>query len=385
MDILTEFQTVTKPQIIYGPGKLSEVPNILEKISLKRALIVTDKGIVDVGYPGRLQNLLQNSGIACQIFDGSKENPTESDAEECAIVARGFQPDVIIGLGGGSSMDTAKACNFLYTNGGRMEDYHGYGKAEKPMLPLICIPTTSGTGSECQSFALISRDHDHKKMACGDPKNAAHVAVLDPELTLSQPHTVTANTGIDALAHAIETYVSLKATPYSRIFAAESFRLLALAFPKVLREPDNLAARSAMLLGAAYAGLAIEHSMLGAAHGCANPITARFDITHGQAVGLMLPAVIRKNSEDDEVHDDYLSLLHSVAADEDCEFESLDALVENHLKLAGMPTRLAEINVSDEHIEELAKNAETQWTSTFNPINLAERDFQEIYMSLIEQ
>ena len=385
MDILTEFQTVTKPQIVYGPGKLSEVPKILESSSLKRAFIVTDKGIVEAGYPEQLKQLLDDAGIACQIFAGSKENPTESDAEDCAAVSREFKPDVIVGLGGGSSMDTAKACNFLHTNGGRMEDYHGYGKAEKPMLPLICIPTTSGTGSECQSFALISRDHDHKKMACGDPENAATVAVLDPELTLSQPQTVTANTGIDALAHAIETYVSLKATPYSRIFAAEAFRLLSSAFPKVLREPENIAARSAMQLGAAYAGLAIEHSMLGAAHGCANPITARFEITHGQAVGLMLPAVIRRNSEDDAVNDDYLSLLHSVAADEDCQFESLDELVENHLRLAGMPTRLSEINVRGEHIEELAKDAETQWTSTFNPVNLAKRDFQEIYSRLLEQ
>ncbi|MCH2208475.1 MAG: iron-containing alcohol dehydrogenase [Lentisphaerales bacterium] len=384
MDILTEFQTVTNPQIVYGAGTLKEVPSLLQGMSVGRALIVTDKGIMQAGYPKRLEEQLEVNGIKCAVYDDCRENPTETDAENCAIAARDFKPDVIIGLGGGSSMDTAKACNFIYTNGGRMEDYHGYGKASKDMLPLLCIPTTSGTGSECQSFALISRDRDHRKMACGDSKNAAKIAILDPELTLSQPHTVTANTGVDALAHSIETYVSLKATPYSRIFAAEAFRLLAMAFPKVLREPENMAARGAMQLGAAYAGLAIENSMLGAAHGSANPITARFDITHGQAVGMLLPAVIRRNSEDDAVHDDYLGLVHSVAADPDCEFESLDQLIENHLKLADMPLRLSAIGVNGDHIAELAADAETQWTSSFNPVTLGVRDFQEMYSALLD-
>lgn len=383
MDILTEFQTVTNPQIVYGAGSMARVPELLHKISVKKVFIVTDEGIALAGYPERLKDLLHKAGLECAIYAGCRENPTEADAENCVVPARAFQPDVIVGLGGGSSMDTAKACNFIYTNGGRMEDYCGYGKASKPMLPLVCIPTTSGTGSECQSFALISRDSDHRKMACGDPKNAASIAILDPELTLSQPKAVTANTGIDALAHAIETYVSLKATPYSRIFAAEAFRLLAMAFPKVLRESDNMAARSAMQLGAAYAGLAIENSMLGAAHGSANPITARFDITHGQAVGMLLPAVIRRNSEDNEVHDDYLNLLHSVASDPDCEFESLDQLVENHLTLAGMPLYLSDIGISAKHVAELAADAETQWTSSFNPVSLGERDFQEMYSRLL--
>ncbi|MCM8537577.1 MAG: iron-containing alcohol dehydrogenase [Lentisphaeraceae bacterium] len=384
MDILTEFQTVTKPQLIYGAGSLLKLPEVLEKLKVKKAFIVTDKGISQVGYPTKVKTLLEEKGFECFIYDGSCENPTETDAENCAVAARSFEPDVILGLGGGSSMDTAKACNFLYTNGGRMEDYHGYGKATKPMLPLICIPTTSGTGSECQSFALISRDSDHKKMACGDPKNAAEVAILDPELTLSQPKAVTANTGIDALAHAIETYVSLKATPYSRIYSAESFRLLAMGLPKVLREPDDIVARSAMLLGAAYAGIAIEHSMLGAAHGCANPITARFSMTHGQAVGLMLPPVIRRNSEDPVIHEDYQSLLLSVSGDEDCQFDSLDQLVENHLELANLPLRLSEVGISEDKVSELAEDAETQWTSSFNPVMLGERDFLDIYSRILE-
>ena len=246
MDILTGFETKKIPRLIYGCGALNQVPEALKDYG-KRVLIVTDKGIAGAGYPDRLRKLLVESDYECEVYDGSKENPTEENADDCAAIAQEFKPDIIVGLGGGSSMDTAKACNFLYTNGGRMEDYWGYGKAEKPMLPLVCIPTTSGTGSECQSFALISRDTDHRKMACGDPKNAAFLSVLDPELTVSQPREVTANTGMDAIAHAVETYVCQKATPFSRLYSAEAFRLLALAFPKVLREPDNIDARGAML------------------------------------------------------------------------------------------------------------------------------------------
>ena len=382
MDILTEFETKKVPKIIYACGALKKVPEVIADCG-KRVLIVTDKGILSAGYPTTLQELLQSKGFVCEVYSEVRENPTETDVESCAAFARQFKPEVLIGLGGGSSMDTAKACNFLYTNGGRMEDYLGYGKATKPMLPLVCIPTTSGTGSECQSYALITRDTDHKKMACGDSKNAAFAAILDPELTVSQPQKVFANTGLDALAHAVETYVSLGATPFSRLYSGEAFRLLALAFPKILRQPDSLEARGAMLLGATYAGLAIEHSMLGAAHGCANPLTARFKMTHGEAVGIMLPVVIRRNSEDFLYSELYDDLLGSVAGDADCQAETLDQLIEDFLAAAGVPLTLEAFGVTEEDISDLAEDAEGQWTSSFNPVGLNFRDFTELYGTVL--
>src|SRR5690606_28626811 len=160
--------------------------------------------------------------------------------------------DLLIGLGGGSSMDTAKGCNFILTNGGEMKDYWGVGKATKPMLPLIAIPTTSGTGSECQSAALIADEATHQKMACLDPKAAARVAILDPVLTLSQPPRVTAVTGVDALAHAIESAVTKKRNRISSIYSREAFRLCFEALPKVLADPGDLQARARMQVGAAF-------------------------------------------------------------------------------------------------------------------------------------
>ena len=220
--------------------------------------------------------------------DGVIENPTTRCVENCVQAARAAGADILIGLGGGSSMDTAKGCNFLLTNGGQMRDYWGVGKATKSMLPLIAIPTTAGTGSECQSAALIADEVTHQKMACLDPKAAARIAILDPELTLSQPRRVAACTGIDALSHAVETAVTTKRSPLSRAYSLEAFRLCGGHLSRALNEPGDLEARSGMLLGAAFAGTAIENSMLGAAHAAANPLTARFGVTHGVAVGLML-------------------------------------------------------------------------------------------------
>ena len=236
------------------------------------------------------------------------ENPTTEDISRCVEAARASSVDVIVGLGGGSSLDTAKGCNFLYTNGGRMHDYWGVGKAKLPMLPFIAIPTTSGTGSECQSFALIADVDSHAKMACGDKKASAAVAILDPELTITMPGKVTAHTGIDAIAHALETAVSRSRSGISSAYSLAAWKLLNSGLEEVLQNPENLEARARMQLGAAFAGTAIENSMLGIAHSCANPLTAHFGIVHGQAVGAMLPYVIEFNRQDSPSSDIYDSL-----------------------------------------------------------------------------
>src|SRR5919201_64522 len=164
------------------------------------------------------------------------------------------------------------------------------------MLPSIGIPTTAGTGSEAQSFALIADEQTHMKMACGDRKAAFHIAILDPEVTVSQPAKVTALTGIDAVSHALESYVTTKRNPVSQIFAREAWKLLEVNLEKVLTNPQDLEARGAMQMGAFLAGTAIENSMLGVCHACANPLTAHYGITHGLAIGIMLPHVIRFNA-----------------------------------------------------------------------------------------
>jgi len=284
--------------------------------------------------------------------------------------------DLIVGLGGGSSMDTAKGCNFLLTNGGRMEDYWGEGKATKPMLPLIAIPTTAGTGSECQSAALITREDTHQKMACLDPKAAARVAILDPELTVSQPNRVAACTGIDAVAHAVESAVTTRRNPISQAFSTQAFRLCSENLPRVFAAPQDIEARGQMQLGAAFSGSAIESSMLGAAHAAANPLTARFGTVHGEAVGVMLPHVVRFNGQQSDVQSLYSGLLGFNGT---APAETLAHRIEELLAVAGLPTSLQELAVPEDVLEELAGEASRQWTAQFNPRPVGRDEFEKLY------
>jgi alcohol dehydrogenase len=319
------------------------------------------------------------------LFDGVGENPTTDHVAAGLALAREFRPDVIVGLGGGSSMDCAKGINFLYSCGGRIQDYWGQGKATGPLLPMIAVPTTAGTGSETQSFALISDAETKVKMACGDKRAAFRVAILDPELTVTQPARVTALTGIDALSHAVETYVTKRRNAISQAFSREAWRHLAPNFPRVLAEPTNLSARAEMQVGACLAGLAIENSMLGAAHALANPLTAEFGVVHGEAVALMLPHVVRHNGAHAAwVADRYRELLRS-SGHADGQLAARDApellasLLRKVSREAGLASTLDECGVASVRLPALAAAAAQQWTGTFNPIEVTRDDFQKLY------
>jgi alcohol dehydrogenase YqhD (iron-dependent ADH family) len=208
-------------------------------------------------------------------------NPDTAMIEAGASFAASQRIDSFVALGGGSSLDCAKGINLFVTNGGRMREYHGYGKAQRPTLPMIGIPTTAGTGSEAQTYALISDAATHEKLACGDPKIAFRIALLDPALTISQPLSVTATSGFDAIAHAVETFVTTKRNPLSESFSRQAWKLLEGNYERVLNNAKDIEARGAMQLGAFFAGMAIENSMLGATHACANPLTTHYGTTHG--------------------------------------------------------------------------------------------------------
>ncbi len=300
-----DFQPRTR--IVFGVDQVDRLGDLAVQIGGRRAVLVCDRGIIEAGHTDRGVAALRKAGIDVTVFEGVHENPTTDDVERGREFVASVRPDLLIGLGGGSSMDCAKGINFLYTNGGRMQDYWGVDKASQPMLPMIAVPTTAGTGSEAQSFALISDAETHVKMACGDKKAAFRVAVLDPKLTLTQPPRVTSLSGLDAISHAVETYVTTRRNTISRSLSREAWRLLGHNFPRVISDPSNLEARASMQLGACFAGLAIENSMLGAAHALANPLTAALDIVHGQAVSAMLPHVVRFNAA--AVGDDYAELM----------------------------------------------------------------------------
>jgi alcohol dehydrogenase len=379
-----------RPQtrVIFGLNSLERVGDLAAELGARKVLLVTDRGIVSAGHAGRVSGLLESAGLSVCRFDAVEENPGTRCVDQCVETARRGNIDTIIGLGGGSSLDTAKGCNFLLTNGGRMQDYWGIGKAKRPMLPLIAIPTTGGTGSECQSFALITDETTHQKMACGDPKAAARIALLDPGLTLSQPPRVTACSGIDAIAHAVETAVTRKRTALSLVFSREALRFTVAGLPRVLAAPQDLEARGWMLLGAAWAGTAIENSMVGAAHSAANPLTAHFGIVHGHAVGLMLPQVVRFNARDPAAAQTYAEMAYATGlaspSATPCEAAAqLAERLEGMLDLAGLPRSLKGLGLGPARIPALALEAARQWTAQFNPRPVAVADFETLYAAAL--
>lgn len=381
-----DFQSLTR--VISGAGCLERLPDCIRQVSGTRVLIVSDPGIVAAGHVARAQTLLDKAGIAHWLYDAVRENPDTDDVNHCVALAREAKIDVLVGLGGGSSLDTAKGCNFIYTNGGEMRDYWGHGKATQPMLPLIAVPTTAGTGSECQSYALISDAVTHQKMACGDAKNAARVALLDPELTLTQPRQVTIDTALDAIVHAVECAVTTRRTPISLLYAREAFKLLNSNFLRVLAAPEDLEARAAMQLGAAFSGMAIENSMLGAAHGMANPLTAMFNVVHGRAVGVMLPHVVRFNAEDPVAASLYYALcLHAGLIEPAATAQQAAYLLQGRLAElllhSEMPCSIAAWGVTSESIEALAEMATKQWTAQFNPRPVEKSQFAALYQQAL--
>lgn len=381
---LTPFEFQSRTRLVFQENAVDRAGSILQELGAHRVFVVTDPGIVAAGIFDRLMDSLNETGLETLVFDQVRENPTTHDVADCMEVARSEPIDLIVGLGGGSSLDTAKSCNFLLTNGGRMQDYWGYGKATKPMLPLVAVPTTAGTGSECQSYALISDEETHRKMACGDPKAAPKVSILDPTLTLTQPREVAACTGLDAIAHAVESAVTTKRSPVSWLFSREAFRLTASNFPTVLENPQDMQARGAMLLGAAFSGIAIENSMLGAAHACANPLTARFGTTHGRAVGIMLPHVVRFNGQLESSCEYYRQLARDagLAGPNQSGEEAIDTLASEltrFLRLSSLPHSLDQLGVASDDLDDLAENAANQWTGQFNPRSLAKSDFFGLY------
>ncbi|MFQ5670258.1 MAG: iron-containing alcohol dehydrogenase [Acidobacteriota bacterium] len=362
-------------RLLFGAGTLARLGECARELGGSRVLLVTDPGVQAAGHAGAAAAALETAGLEATLFAGVEENPTSRHVQEGVECARVARADLLVGLGGGSAMDCAKGINFLLTNGGRMEDYQGRGRAARPFRPSIGIPTTAGTGSEAQSFALIARQDSHSKMACGDEKARFRTVILDPALTASMPRRVTARSGLDAIGHAVESYVTRHANPLSRLLAQEAWRLLEGSLERVLEAAGDPAARGRMLWGAHLAGAAIERSMLGAAHACANPLTARFGLAHGEAVALMLPHVVRFNRPAVE------PLYRELAAVSTNGSGPVDRRIAALRAAAGLPARLQELQIPRAALPELARAAAREWTASHNPRPAGAAELLDLYES----
>lgn len=367
-------------EVFCGAGVLDQLGELSAAFDVRRALVVSDHGVAKAGHLERARQALLGAGLDVEQFIDVAENPTTRHVAAGVDVARRHRAELLVAIGGGSAMDCTKGINFLYTNGGRVEDYWGKGKAKRPMLPSLGVPTTAGTGSEAQSFALITQEETHRKMACGDRKARFRQVLLDPELLASLPLQVAAASGLDAISHAVESYVTVSRHPVSQLLAREAWQRLERGFEKHLEDCGAPAAALDMLLGAHLAGAAIEASMLGAAHACANPLTARFAIIHGVAVGLMLPHVVRFNSE--VVDDLYRQLVMASGLAIAPRAQAGDVLgrrLEELQRAAGVSPRLRDQGVTSDDVPLLAADAALEWTGRFNPRPSTDGNFEQLY------
>ncbi|WP_312341529.1 iron-containing alcohol dehydrogenase [Stutzerimonas nitrititolerans] len=274
-----------------GAGASQQLAAVLGGLGCSRPLIVTDRMMVELGYATRLAEQLEQAGIASRCFADTEPEPTAASIRAGVQMVREGDFDSIVALGGGSPIDSAKAIGILGKFGGEMRDYRFPRDVSDAGLPLIAIPTTAGTGSEVTRFTIITDETSDEKMLCAGLGFMPVAALIDYELTLSLPPRVTADTGIDALTHAIEAYVSRKASLYSDAQALEAMRLLAPNLRSAFHEPRNLAAREAMMLGATLAGIAFSNASVALVHGMSRPIGAFFHVPHGLSNAMLLPAV----------------------------------------------------------------------------------------------
>lgn len=380
---MVPFDFELRTRIVFGHRSLTRLGHLARELKFRRTLLVADRGLAEAGHVAQASRLLAEAGVEAIGFHDFSANPDCAIVEHARRTTEPLSVDSFVALGGGSSINCARALNFVLTNGGNITDYRGYGKPDAPLLPTIAVPTTAGAGAEALSYACLLDGPARALIVCGDASAAARIALLDPELTLTAPRHVTAMSGFDAIAHAVEAAASARRTPLSDTFSHRAWRLLNDAFERVVLHPADPEARASMQLGAYFAGLAVEQSMLGAAHACAHPLTARGNVTHGLALAILLPHVVRWNAN--VAMDRYAALLGSPRRrhrDDDAA-EALASRLEDLATAAGLRTTLSDSGINEDVLAALADQAAQDWTAPFNPRPLDAAGALEIYRAAL--
>jgi len=379
---MDKFDITIKSRVIFSPGASGGVGVIAREFNAHRVMIVVDPGIQKAGLDSLLVESLKREHIEISVFTRVDPNPTTQNVNDGVAFAKEFSPDVIIALGGGSSLDDGKAINMIRTRGGKITDYRGMLAEGSELPPLIAIPTTAGTGSEVSPFILISDPVTHAKIVIRDIHMIPDVVLLDPMLTTSMPHHVMVSTGVDALAHGVEAFVAKGSQPFSQALALEAVQIIYTTLPRVIEQPDHLENRSKMLIASNLAGMAFSLSYLGLAHSMANPLTRVAGVAHGMAVGLMLPYVILFNEP--VAHKDYARIASRIFGSQSPSDpkEATRKLVSS-LKtfLAGLdfPENLKKAGVSKGSLKEMAEEAIRQATARSNPREAPLEDVKALY------
>jgi alcohol dehydrogenase class IV len=386
-------------QLVFGPGAVQQLGELAAKLKIGRMFVVTDARLVSAGLVEPVQASLAAAGIKLEVFDGGQPEPALELADQCVAQARTFQPDGVLGLGGGSNMDLAKVVALLLAHGGTCRDYVGDGKVPGPVLPLVCVPTTSGTGSEVTAASVLSDTQNKVKVGVLSNYLRPRLALVDPRLTLTCPAKVTADSGIDALTHAIEAYTAIDNAqfplpagetsvyqgrhPLGDCFAEKAISLVGQHLVQAVKRPGDLAAREGMSLAATLAGLAFSNVGVALVHAMEYPVGGAVHCSHGEGNGLLLPFVMRYNLPGREAEfariaallgEDTTGLSTAQAAD-----RAIGA-VEKLKGAIGIPARLGDLGVKAQQLPGFAEKAfAIKRILRVNPRPVSQQDILEIF------
>ncbi len=374
-------------KIIFGNGVVSQVGAEVEKMGAAKVLIVTDAGVVKGGLTAGVEESLKTLKIDYGVFDRVEAEPPARIVGECAREVCENHYDIIIGVGGGSSLDVAKGASIVATNGGRVLDYVGRDMVPRAGVPKILIPTTAGTGSEVTWVFVVTDEVDNDKKVIFSAYNLADVAIIDPLLTVSMPPKLTADTGVDALTHAVETYVSRTSTPFGDVLALEAIHLISEYLPVAYAKAENIEARYNMSLGATVAGLAFGSGGVGAVHALAYVLDTEYHMSHGRTNAIMLPYVVDYNKTGNPAKYARIAQAMGEITDGLSDFQAAERLVIRlHRLLAdiGIPSKLGACGISADDLPKLVAGGMKQ-SRLFvpNPRDLTEADVEKIYRSAL--
>ncbi|KYD14518.1 iron-containing alcohol dehydrogenase [Geobacillus sp. 44B] len=377
-----QFQFGIPSQAIFGEGSIQKLPEVLAQFDAKKILLVYDSGVKAAGIIDHVHHLLSNVEADVVVFDKVLPNPPDTIVEEGAKLAKNEQVDAIVAVGGGSTIDCAKAINILLTNPRPIHQYDGLNLVKNPTKPLIAVPTTAGTGSEVTAFTVITDTTGLKKMVIGGQHCGATIALLDPELTIGLPPAVTAATGMDALTHAIEAYVSKAASIPSDINALKAVELIFHNLEEAYKNGTNKEARTNMLLGSMLAGYAFNSAVLGLVHAIAHPLSVHCGLAHGVANACCLPYVMEFNAECENVAKKYKDIaiamglnVQGLSIKESAQC-AIDAVKELSKRI-DIPT-LRELGVRKEQFDRLAEDTLKEIAILFNPREATKEDVLRI-------
>lgn len=365
--------------VIFGKGSLQELPQAAKKLKKKKALIISGPHLQKIGMVGKCRDALKAAEIESEAFTETEGNPGTETAEKAAEIYRKSGAEFIVAFGGGSPLDVAKAAGVLAVYGGRITDYEGGGKVPGPIMPVIAIPTTAGTGSEVTPFAVITDHSRNYKLSVSSSYLLPSCAILDPELIASVPEKTAAACGVDALVHALEAYLSLAASPFSDMFALKALQMIGSSLRAYVADRNQEA--ETMLLGSLFAGIAFSHARLGNVHAMSHPVSAYFNVPHGTANAILLPTVAAYNEQ--AAQGKYYDIYRCIAEAPVSGKEFVPSMLTEALRLLnrelGIPPCLKAAGVKAEYFEAMADDAMKSGNIAVNPRKTTRADVVELY------